>query len=117
MELRLQTLYRRTSTTDHETALTTTHSDKRVKKGKKVKKRRPARPQVDPATFKGGELPPQTGTIFNIWCTFIRFIVHIYTVANYSLQITSGVVGIAILKSNMLRQIDAIVGVMRDGLT
>ena len=33
----------------------------------KKKKRRPARPQVDPATFKGGEPAPQTGTIFNIW--------------------------------------------------
>lgn len=31
------------------------------------KKRRPARPQVDPSTFKGGEIPPQTGTVFNIW--------------------------------------------------
>lgn len=31
------------------------------------KKRRPARPQVDPATWKGGLPPPQTGTIFNIW--------------------------------------------------
>ncbi|PNS15382.1 Pre-mRNA-splicing factor cwc2 [Sphaceloma murrayae] len=38
------------------------------KKTKKIikKKRRPARPQVDPATFKT-EPPPQTGTIFNIW--------------------------------------------------
>ncbi|TGZ81769.1 putative cell cycle control protein [Ascodesmis nigricans] len=33
----------------------------------KKKKRRPARPQVDPDTFKGGEIPPQTGTVFNIW--------------------------------------------------
>src|SRR5579862_5101115 len=31
------------------------------------KKRRPARPQVDPSTLKAGELPPQTGTVFNIW--------------------------------------------------
>ncbi|RPB01052.1 hypothetical protein L873DRAFT_1764989 [Choiromyces venosus 120613-1] len=31
------------------------------------KKRRPARPQVDPSTFKGGEIPAQTGTVFNIW--------------------------------------------------
>lgn len=30
------------------------------------KKRRPARPQVDPSTIKS-EPPPQTGTIFNIW--------------------------------------------------
>jgi hypothetical protein len=38
------------------------------KKVKKIirKKRRPARPQVDPATFKN-EAPPATGTIFNIW--------------------------------------------------
>ena len=33
----------------------------------KKKKRRPARPQVDPETFKGGEIPVQTGTVFNIW--------------------------------------------------
>ncbi|KAI9683814.1 MAG: Pre-mRNA-splicing factor [Trizodia sp. TS-e1964] len=33
----------------------------------KVKKRRPARPQVDPSALKTGELPAQTGTIFNIW--------------------------------------------------
>ncbi|KAI5846499.1 hypothetical protein DFP73DRAFT_584205 [Morchella snyderi] len=31
------------------------------------KKRRPARAQVDPATFKGGAIPDQTGTVFNIW--------------------------------------------------
>lgn len=36
------------------------------KKVVKRKKRRPARPQVDAATFKT-EPPPQTGTIFNIW--------------------------------------------------
>ena len=30
------------------------------------RKRRPARPQVDPSTVKS-EPPPQTGTIFNIW--------------------------------------------------
>lgn len=38
------------------------------KKVKKIikKKRRPARPQVDPATFKT-EAPAQSGTIFNIW--------------------------------------------------
>ena len=38
------------------------------KKTKKIirKKRRPARPQVDPSTVKS-EPPPQTGTIFNIW--------------------------------------------------
>ncbi|KAI9843253.1 MAG: Pre-mRNA-splicing factor, partial [Thelocarpon superellum] len=31
------------------------------------KKRRPARAQVDPSTIDSSELPPQTGTIFNIW--------------------------------------------------
>lgn len=38
------------------------------KKTKKIirRKKRPARPQVDPATIKS-EPPPQTGTIFNIW--------------------------------------------------
>lgn len=38
------------------------------KKTKKIirRKRRPARPQVDPATLKS-EPPPQTGTVFNIW--------------------------------------------------
>ena len=42
--------------------------DGEQKKTKKIirKKRRPARPQVDPATMKS-EPPPQTGTIFNIW--------------------------------------------------
>lgn len=42
--------------------------DGAAKKTKKIirKKRRPARPQVDPATVKS-EPPPQTGTIFNIW--------------------------------------------------
>ncbi|KAK1145774.1 Pre-mRNA-splicing factor [Aspergillus melleus] len=38
------------------------------KKTKKIirRKRRPARPQIDPATIKS-EPPPQTGTTFNIW--------------------------------------------------
>lgn len=38
------------------------------RKTKKIirKKKRPARPQVDPSTMKS-EPPPQTGTIFNIW--------------------------------------------------
>ena len=38
------------------------------KKVKKIirKKRRPARPQIDPALVKS-ERPPQTGTVFNIW--------------------------------------------------
>ncbi|KAK4500998.1 hypothetical protein PRZ48_006804 [Zasmidium cellare] len=58
------------TTAPAETALTTTNSDGTVQKVKKTKiikrKRRPARPQQDPATFKT-EPPPQTGTIFNIW--------------------------------------------------
>ncbi|KAF2474385.1 uncharacterized protein BDR25DRAFT_216109 [Lindgomyces ingoldianus] len=33
----------------------------------RISKRRPARVQVDPATFKPDERPVQTGTIFNIW--------------------------------------------------
>ncbi|KAJ4389083.1 Pre-mRNA-splicing factor [Gnomoniopsis smithogilvyi] len=39
-----------------------------AKKVKKIirKKKRPARPQIDPALIKS-EPPPQTGTIFNIW--------------------------------------------------
>ncbi|KAL8990469.1 MAG: hypothetical protein Q9177_000882 [Variospora cf. flavescens] len=47
---------------------TATNLDPSAKKTKKIirKKRRPARPQVDPGTFKS-EPPPQTGTIFNIW--------------------------------------------------
>ncbi|KAK3062195.1 Pre-mRNA-splicing factor [Coniosporium uncinatum] len=50
-----------------ETALTTTTATEKKKTVKRiVKKRRPARPQVDPSTFKT-EPPPQTGTIFNIW--------------------------------------------------
>ena len=42
--------------------------DSEQKKTKKIirKKRRPARPQVDPSSIKH-EPPPQTGTIFNIW--------------------------------------------------
>jgi len=49
-------------------ANTTTDLEPRPKKIKKIirKKRRPARPQVDPATFST-EPPPQTGTVFNIW--------------------------------------------------
>jgi hypothetical protein len=49
-----------------ETALATTNPEKKMKKVKKVKKRRPARVQIDPATFKS-EPPPQTGTTFNLW--------------------------------------------------
>ncbi|KAI6373418.1 Pre-mRNA-splicing factor [Pyricularia oryzae] len=39
---------------------------KKVKKIIRVKKKRPARPQIDPALVKS-EPPPQTGTTFNIW--------------------------------------------------
>jgi len=63
------------SANDPSTTLTITKADDAVttyinEDGKKVrkiirKKRRPARPQVDPSTFKN-EPPPQTGTIFNI---------------------------------------------------
>lgn len=51
--------------TNNTTAL---ENDPNPKKTKKIirKKRRPARPQVDPDTVKS-EPPPQTGTIFNIW--------------------------------------------------
>ncbi|GIK00448.1 pre-mRNA-splicing factor [Aspergillus viridinutans] len=52
-----------------ETAVAaTTDADGAQKKTKKIirRKRRPARPQVDPATLKS-EPPPQTGTVFNIW--------------------------------------------------
>jgi hypothetical protein len=54
------------------TALTATSQEVSASTGTRVvkkiirKKKRPARPQVDPATFKS-EPPPQTGTIFNIW--------------------------------------------------
>ena len=52
-----------------ELALSEQPQDGEGKAVKKVvrKKRRPARPQVDPSTLKAGELPPQTGTVFNIW--------------------------------------------------
>ncbi|KAI9807306.1 MAG: Pre-mRNA-splicing factor [Piccolia ochrophora] len=53
-----------TTTTAEEPALTTTT---KPKKTIIRKKRRPARPQVDPSSIKTSELPPQTGTIFNIW--------------------------------------------------
>ena len=55
-------------TTSTELAARGDNTVQRTKKIKIVKKkRRPARPQQDPATFKGSEPPPQTGTIFNIW--------------------------------------------------
>ncbi|MCJ1402395.1 Pre-mRNA-splicing factor [Xylographa trunciseda] len=58
-----------TSTDLATTNNTTTIADPSdSKKTKKIirRKRRPARPQVDPSTMKS-EPPPQTGTIFNIW--------------------------------------------------
>ncbi len=52
-----------------DTTLARTDHEPETKVTKKIvkKKRRPARPQVDPSTIKTGELPPQTGTVFNIW--------------------------------------------------
>ncbi|EEA24455.1 Pre-mRNA-splicing factor [Talaromyces marneffei ATCC 18224] len=66
-----QTALVQTSSTDPENALvptTTTEGEVAQKKTKKIirRKKRPARPQVDPSTIKS-EPPPQTGTIFNIW--------------------------------------------------
>jgi hypothetical protein len=51
--------------TTEQTIITTNAEGKKVKKIIR-RKRRPARPQVDPETFKT-EAPPPTGTIFNIW--------------------------------------------------
>jgi len=51
--------------TTEQTIITTNAEGKKVKKIIR-RKRRPARPQVDPATFKT-DAPPPTGTIFNIW--------------------------------------------------
>jgi hypothetical protein len=58
-------------------ALTTTSNEVTAPTEKKVKKiirkkKRPARPQIDPALIKS-EPPPQTGTVFNIWyVTYVR---------------------------------------------
>lgn len=57
--------------TQEELALTTTSNEVAEPAARKVKKiirkkKRPARPQIDPALIKS-EPPPQTGTIFNIW--------------------------------------------------
>ncbi|KEF61110.1 uncharacterized protein A1O9_02675 [Exophiala aquamarina CBS 119918] len=53
------------ATTNNDSSLTS--SEPPTKKTKLIRrKRRPARPQVDPSTIKS-EPPPQTGTIFNIW--------------------------------------------------
>lgn len=51
--------------TTEQTIITTNADGKKVKKIIR-RKRRPARPQVDAATFKT-DTPPPTGTIFNIW--------------------------------------------------
>ncbi|KIW51682.1 hypothetical protein PV05_10381 [Exophiala xenobiotica] len=53
------------TTANNETPLSS--SEPPAKKTKLIRrKRRPARPQVDPSTLKS-EPPPQTGTVFNIW--------------------------------------------------
>ncbi|KAL3425710.1 pre-mRNA splicing factor cwc2 [Phlyctema vagabunda] len=56
---------------EENTALVSTSNEVAAPGEKKIKKiirkkKRPARPQVDPSTMKD-EPPPQTGTIFNIW--------------------------------------------------
>lgn len=56
---------------NQQLALATTNTEVAGPTEKKVKKiirrkKRPARPQIDPALIKS-EPPPQTGTIFNIW--------------------------------------------------
>jgi hypothetical protein len=61
-----------TELTKSDTAALATTQDvaapeKKVVKKIIRKKRRPARPQVDPSEVKTGELPQQTGTVFNIW--------------------------------------------------
>lgn len=56
-----------TTKTSTNLAAPTDGTVQKVRKTKIIKrKRRPARPQQDPSTFKT-EPPPQTGTIFNIW--------------------------------------------------
>lgn len=59
------------TTTTNDATETTEVIETQPSGGKKVKKiirrkKRPARPQIDPALIKS-EPPPQTGTIFNIW--------------------------------------------------
>jgi hypothetical protein len=70
----LQSLVTPEASAANSTAMTTSTStgegkevEATSKQVVKKKKRRPARPQVDPETFKGGEIPVQTGTVFNIW--------------------------------------------------
>ncbi|CAK7275027.1 Pre-mRNA-splicing factor [Sporothrix epigloea] len=57
-----------TTTTSASAAASTSTEANTLPRGRKIirRKRRPARPQVDPATFKT-EPPPQTGVTFNIW--------------------------------------------------
>ncbi|KAI9772974.1 MAG: Pre-mRNA-splicing factor [Geoglossum simile] len=55
------------STQEHPPSEQPGDGERKVVKKVIRKKRRPARPQVDPSTLKAGELPPQTGTVFNIW--------------------------------------------------
>src|ERR1700712_5329034 len=55
------------TTINNETSLSAENGEPPAKKTKLIRrKRRPARPQVDPSMIKS-EPPPQTGTIFNIW--------------------------------------------------
>lgn len=71
----LQASLVQTSTTDHDNDLAPiADSEAPQVKTKKIirRKKRPARPQVDPSTIKS-EPPPQTGTIFNIWYVFALF--------------------------------------------
>ncbi len=49
-----------------ETALTASTESKVIKKVIR-KKKRPARPQIDPDELQNQEPPPQTGTTYNIW--------------------------------------------------
>ncbi|KAK0383497.1 hypothetical protein NLU13_9408 [Sarocladium strictum] len=57
---------------DQDMAVATTNTEVAAPTGKKVvkkiirKKKRPARPQIDPSEISS-EPPPQTGTTFNIW--------------------------------------------------
>lgn len=55
-----------TSLVTTETALEAPTEKKMIKKLVR-RKRRPARPQVDPETLQNQEPPKQTGTIYNIW--------------------------------------------------
>ena len=66
-----------TKNTSTELALPTDGTVHKVKRTKIIKrKRRPARPQQDPSTFKV-EPPPQTGTIFNMYVHNPVYSLHI----------------------------------------